>query len=524
MIAYFNRHKSITRFISILCLCLIVSFSVPSGFFVPDESHAVAGVDDIFVLLAVGSLLVSAGVLLQSDLDDAAAGVAGALDKVKAASMSFLNWVTPSLSASSPYQQILGIAEGLRRAYTDLDIDFSFSPSSDLKESVSDYISDTVSGSVLPTGIYTDDSYNPNVIYNQIQVLPISDFSSNYIFYITPTFALRYDTYQGTSSGVTSTYGRFSVFNNFTRSWVVISSFTSPVSSYSSVGFRFQDRTIYDETSFYYRFRLASSLNGSIISGSYITTNNPNSLNSSSYPNFTFGFSSSFSDYLLSYDASDALFDASTITIPLDYNVDPDALLPTALGSQEVFNAYGDVIRVGAVDQSGVIDPDIPIDGTWPGALEGELDTTAGTDGEVLDPNDNLVYKIPFIGWLADLLSSLWDLIKSGFNRIGQWLKAIWDKITSIISAVVDLPVNIFNQFSGKLNDILDKLQEILEAILSFILDLGDILIDFLAFLSGYTLFQTLFSHFLPAAVYLPLWAFWLCAVAIGLFRTLVNR
>lgn len=71
---------------------------------------------------------------------------------------------------------------------------------------------------------------------------------------------------------------------------------------------------------------------------------------------------------------------------------------------------------------------------------------------------------------------------------------------------------------------IIGLLQNILSALGGFVDSILSSLPTILALISGYTLFQNLFTHFLPTQVATILWAFWLTTMAIWLFRMIADR
>lgn len=71
---------------------------------------------------------------------------------------------------------------------------------------------------------------------------------------------------------------------------------------------------------------------------------------------------------------------------------------------------------------------------------------------------------------------------------------------------------------------IIGLLSNILSALGGFVDSILSSLPTILALISGYTLFQNLFTHFLPTQVATILWAFWLTTMAIWLFRMIADR
>lgn len=217
--------------------------------------------------------------------------------------------------------------------------------------------------------------------------------------------------------------------------------------------------------------------------------------------------------------------DNTVITQPLNPNYELD--IPT-LGSNtetewtdEVYNLGASGVRTYEYTNQGVLIPNAGttlgyLEDTFPNSLTGEIDTEATGSGN----SSGSIFDIPILGWIFQALKSLWDLIKHGINLLISWIQ-------SIINAIQGISADILNFWNGvpeKISDIKNLLQQILNAIGGIAFDISEFLVGILAFISGYTLYQSIFTYYLPTSIATILWAFWLVAVSIYLLRMIIDR
>lgn len=205
-----------------------------------------------------------------------------------------------------------------------------------------------------------------------------------------------------------------------------------------------------------------------------------------------------------------------------DYNDEEEYvtdIVITGVGVRDYDYPIGsDTPIVGPISGTGSISIDWPQDI----ATDHTIDDTAGGDGA----SDALpwVFRIPILGQILKAIKALWDLLKAGFNKILEFFQTLINSIAGFFDAIWNKIANFWRGIPDAIRNILDVLRNILNAIAGFIFDLGDYLAGILAFITGYTLFQNLLTHFLPASVATVMWAMWLCAIAIWLLRMLLNR
>lgn len=566
--SWFYKHKFITRALSVLCLCAVMLCAVPDGFISPVASSAlplgtvvlpVIGEVSVGAIYAIGALLVSAGILSSTQVGD--------YETVSSAVSSFLSWVQSNYGSltwdASNFTRFTSFLSSVVAAYAADYADELLFSSVDMttedfdlyREAVKGYSNTSSDGSIV-TGLFSDSSFYPSdflvylgsnpIIFPTVDIVDYFPSLTNlslwdgksvtFSYFITPQFGINVRvSFSSSSSGTNARWLYYvTIFNgslsypiNYSGSYTSFP-FSSLPSSYPlDISFIASGNSSYpfSFSSNLYIFSGQSSSTSKSLSFSLFSSSDSLSRGSSWF-NWNVGNSSwlssssgvFFSPISIGYSPTSAIDEGAELQIPISFDSDPDTNIGAVLGGTLVIDDYGATIREGTEDIDVPVNPDVPI--SWPSDLTGELDFPADTDGEVLNPDDSLAFKIPIIGWLVDLLSDLWDLIKSGFNKFGAWLKAIFDSIAGILDSLRGLP----ERFRQWFDDILDWLERIFDAIIGFVFDLGSILLEFLAFLSGYTIFQGLLSKYLPQPVYLVLWAFWVAALAMGLFRMVVNR
>lgn len=162
---------------------------------------------------------------------------------------------------------------------------------------------------------------------------------------------------------------------------------------------------------------------------------------------------------------------------------------------------------------------DWPSDATVPGEIAG---TGEGTG--IFGDTGKWILNFPILGWLYDLLAQFFAWLRNILAQILAWLESLWDAISSIPSDIALSLKNFWDGIPEVLRRILELLQAIRDYFTDFLSQISAFLPTILAFISGYTLYQSLIYHSLPTAVAAVCWCFWMCCLGIGIFRMILDR
>lgn len=547
----FLQSKIAKHCIAVALIASVLVSSVPGGFAAPDRSDAAIPVAAAGVA-AVATALIAAGVLTGNteDLQQIALDIIDYAGDFQIAAIN--TFVTSASLASSWVSQVInGIDyktlpydtnfDNAIRDYIDLlskNGNFSYfkninipyeyratsSTSVGSSSTFSSYYKPGISVSASDIPIFTYGSY-PSTY----------DFTNTLSYIINPSLTLQFyieqtqrgDQYylkcQFITPFVTSIeniryFSNQSDFDNFVQNDLTLG-FKYWASSPYKIFFAFGS----DNTGILY------SVISNFYTGSYYINFIPGDQSSSvsgvyhytPFSIFTTASNTITSNIVGQYLDDQTLTNGSYIAIPADA-FDNDYVSLSNYADTLILDSNGDVV--------------LPYPGVVPGVLPGEI-TTEWDDYDITDTPDDVqlspdgttpISRIPILGNIADALRKLWELLKEGFNKLLAWLQSLLDALTGLISGIVGGIVGFFGARFPDIPDLIDEiinlLRQLLDLLGNLITSLPAFVVDILAFISGYTVYQTLFNAFLPAPVALVCWTFWLVILGIGVFRMVLAR
>lgn len=529
----FLQSKIAKHCIAVVLIASVLVSSVPGGFAAPDRSDAAIPVAAAGVA-AVATALIAAGVLTDNT-DDLLSFAEGFIDWASALQLASVNaWVT---SASVASAWVSTVIDGIE--YRTLDYDSTIAGY--IYEYLNTFSNNGSISNGLDAPLYSDNGFrilfflnNPIFTFpsytssdftlitsEQFNALPLT------LVRITPSFSFGYrvglvpanSTHNNLLVQVSGIYNG-NIMNTVTYSETYPNYNIVTIPSVSifardfmasngtrSIGFSLSYN---NRTSWVARFVYSSSTDSVNFPVNWVVTSSDSVF--SEYPgNVITG----------QFLNDQSLNNGSTLAIPA-HAFDNDNVSLGNYADTLILDSNGDVV--------------LPYPGVVPGVLPGEI-TTEWDDYDITDTPDDVqlspdgttpISRIPILGNIADALRKLWELLKEGFNKLLAWLQSLLDAITGLISGIVGGIVGFFGARFPDIPDLIDEiinlLRQLLDLLGNLITSLPAFVVDILAFISGYTVYQTLFNAFLPAPVALVCWTFWLVILGIGVFRMVLAR
>lgn len=122
---------------------------------------------------------------------------------------------------------------------------------------------------------------------------------------------------------------------------------------------------------------------------------------------------------------------------------------------------------------------------------------------------------------LLSLLQQIWAWLQSFFTNLTT---SVLSALNSWWDSIKNWWLNLINSIISLLSDVKSILQNILASLGGFLSLITNNIGKILALISGYTLFQSLFTTFLPSSIASIIWAFWVACLCVWLFRLILDR